>query len=164
MKKYLFIVMSIFLLSVSCAPTSERTADNTELATYNFNMPDSLQALAANREVKFHTCSMEFTDPSAKLSIFVETIPLDSGVAIIKSIRTVLDQGSDNTTFTAKIHNSQEALRNLKQMAHPATVTVTYTRVTWGHELGSKTYEISLSGACDERGKDKGHIQTFSAE
>lgn len=163
MKKYLFIVMAIFLLSVSCAPTSERTADNTELATYNFNMPDSLQALAANREVKLHTCSMEFTDPdpSAKLSIFVETIPLDSGVAIIKSIRTVLDQGSDNTTFTAKIHNSQEGLRNLKQMAHPATVIVTYTRVTWGQELSSKMYKISLSGACDEIGKDKGHIQTF---
>ncbi len=161
MKMNLLFVLIVTSLVLSCAYEGERTPDNTELATYTFDMPDSLQTRAATGELQSHTCNLEFAELGAKFSIYIETIQLDSAISIIKSVRTVLDQGSAGTTFTAIIDNAQEKVRNLQQVAkRPATVVVRYERIKGGTEVGSKIYDISSTGECKDRIRD-GKVETF---
>lgn len=143
-------MLGITLFMASCGYNQEPTPDNEQLATYTFNIPDALQALAADGQVQSHTCNKKHNSLDATFTLNAETIQLDSGVAIIKSVEVILARGSEGTTFTAEIHNNQEKARGLRDLARRnATVIITSKQVLNGSSSQlTQQYSITPAGTC----------------
>lgn len=154
MKKRLFYLISFSLIVISC--NNETTDDHHILASSELQIPDDLKDKVENGNINSHTFKGVFSNISADFSISYETIVIDSLNSIVKSVKVVLDKGSDNCIFHSTIDESQFNRGNRESYSTYTNVELGYVKETlFSKKSENIVYVIHSDGTCKKLSDNK---------